>query len=538
VKESVIDVPPDAARVINSLRDTGYSFETAVADLVDNSIAARASRVVIRVEMDYSGNVHFSIADNGGGMDEETLKDAMRYGSRAPGDPERLGKFGLGLKTASTAFCRLLEVTSRDAPTTVPHCACWDLDRVERENRWALQLRNPGKEAIAYLNQASPNGTGTVVAWRKIDRFFSRNYKDPGGASATRAFEKKVESLRQHLAMTFQRFLEGRAKRYDKLSILVNDVSVEPWDPFASSEPGTDRSEHSIDVEIVRGGKVENIPCVLTIVILPSQPEWSSEAAYRAALVSQDYQGIYVYRHDRLLSHGTWLKIRSAHNSLNMLRVELSFDYRLDDAFSVPVDKSHIELDEAFADYLTRTYLAAPMKAAERKRITAQMKKVARKGQELHKGSNATIGHQAPAVPQPQANIIDATSGEVELTNRTGKVRITLPVRSLPGMKDVFISPTSGLPDGILFRPVLANGESGVELNTSHEYYRKVYLPNQSVGIAIQGMDTLLWALCVSELNNCTPATATTFEEIRYEMSKILRTLVRDLPDPLIELDD
>ena len=108
-----IESIPNPGRAIEGLRDTGYNFETAVADLVDNSIAARATKVSVQVEQDFRGNVRLSIADDGSGMDRDGLLQAMQYGSPKRPDPASLGKYGLGLKTASTAFCRRLSLMSR-----------------------------------------------------------------------------------------------------------------------------------------------------------------------------------------------------------------------------------------------------------------------------------------------------------------------------------------------------------------------------------------------------------------------------------------
>src|SRR6188508_2371761 len=109
----VLEVLPDPKRMIEGLRDTGYEFNTAIADLIDNSIAASATDVDVLIDMDMRGNIRLSIADNGIGMDRNALINAMKYGSIERPHPSSLGKFGLGLKTASTAFCRSLFVTSR-----------------------------------------------------------------------------------------------------------------------------------------------------------------------------------------------------------------------------------------------------------------------------------------------------------------------------------------------------------------------------------------------------------------------------------------
>ena len=121
------ELPPDPERVIVGLRDTGYEFETAVADIVDNSIAANATKVDLWLGADHRGNIRLSIVDNGDGMDRLGLFNAMQYGSRARPSAASLGKYGLGLKTASTAFCKRLSVVSRPDGKTSPLMATWDL---------------------------------------------------------------------------------------------------------------------------------------------------------------------------------------------------------------------------------------------------------------------------------------------------------------------------------------------------------------------------------------------------------------------------
>ena len=129
IQEIILE--PDPSRVMEGLRDTGYDFNTAVADIVDNSIAANATVVKVDVIMNPSGNVNIYIADNGCGMDMDGLKNAMRYGAAKRQDPSSLGKFGLGLKTASTAFCRCLSVISVGENGEYNKVQ-WDLDEIKQ----------------------------------------------------------------------------------------------------------------------------------------------------------------------------------------------------------------------------------------------------------------------------------------------------------------------------------------------------------------------------------------------------------------------
>ncbi|MDD3862003.1 MAG: ATP-binding protein, partial [Candidatus Gracilibacteria bacterium] len=143
-----VEVIPDPSRVIEGLRDTGYSPETAIEDIIDNSISAGASKIKVNLRMDLSGEVSVSIIDNGCGMNEEELKNAMKYGSRLRPDPASLGKFGLGMKTASTAFARKLVVVSRGESSKDYMKAYWDLDHVVKEKKWELALEEPSNEEI------------------------------------------------------------------------------------------------------------------------------------------------------------------------------------------------------------------------------------------------------------------------------------------------------------------------------------------------------------------------------------------------------
>ena len=189
---------PDPERVIEGLRDTGYNFNTAIADIVDNAIAAYATNVEITVDRNPAGKIKVLIADNGIGMDEDGLINAMTYGSKAREYAGSLGKFGLGLKTASTAFCRSLSVITRGQSDSVVRKAEWDLDYIAEVHEWKLKRPDASEEEIDMLNDIAGNGSGTIVVWDKIDRLL-KNYKSRG--SEKNAFNRKIEELQFHLAM-------------------------------------------------------------------------------------------------------------------------------------------------------------------------------------------------------------------------------------------------------------------------------------------------------------------------------------------------
>ena len=193
-------LPPDPSRLIEGLRDTGYVFNTALADIVDNSVDAKATNVRVWIRMDLDGEISISVADNGCGMDEGALLNAMTYGAKSKKDKSCLGKFGLGLKTASTAFCRRLSVITR-APKGAPALkATWDLDHVVKKKEWEVLLDKPSKEEIDLLDEAAKGGSGTLVLWEKTDRLL-KDYDNPGGRPARTALNYIVEEFSDHAAM-------------------------------------------------------------------------------------------------------------------------------------------------------------------------------------------------------------------------------------------------------------------------------------------------------------------------------------------------
>ena len=162
-------ITPDPVGTIEGMRETGYEFNTALADIVDNSVDADATEIDITIKMDVGG-VFISIADNGYGMNEEKLIRGMRYGGKGADNPKRLGKFGLGLKTASTAFCRKLSVITRDSKDSKLLKATWDLDHVARVGQWELKLGGINKDEIDNLEETASGSSGTLVIWDEIDR--------------------------------------------------------------------------------------------------------------------------------------------------------------------------------------------------------------------------------------------------------------------------------------------------------------------------------------------------------------------------------
>ena len=521
-----IILEPDPSRVMEGLRDTGYNFNTAIADLIDNSIAANAHRVKIKIVMSPKGNVNVYLADDGHGMDLEGLKNAMRYGSDRRTDPSSLGKFGLGLKTASTAFCRSLSIVSKTDKSDY-NKVCWDLDEICKINKWKLLTPEINEDELDILEEVTNGKAGTLVIWDKVDRLM-HSYQQQGPRK--KAFERIILNLKTHLSRVYQRFISTEYST-NPIKLYVNDDLINPWDPFCKKEPKTQLATSTeIPVEIN-----ENIKSTFKVeaYILPRKEEFSSNEAYKEADIKNDTEGFYVYRENRLIYMGGWLDTYTSDPHFSYLRINFSFDHTLDEAFKVDIKKSRILLADEIFDYLKENFLPAPRNLANdlyRKGTVAQVKQVAGTA---HEASNRNIDSKASSVENSTVVVDDKNAGTVKVSNSQGTfitttIRIQETVES--GHTRVILVPS--IDSNMLWEPTIVEGNHAVSINQSHPYYTKVYAPVLQNHVLVEGMDALLWALSEAEISTYNEETKEQYEDMRVQVSKILKKLVNDLPDP------
>ena len=528
-------LPPDPSRLIEGLRDTGYDFNTALADIIDNSVDAKAAMVKVRIRMDLDGDLSVSVADNGHGMNEDELLNAMTYGAKSRKDKSALGKFGLGLKTASTAFARRLSVITRSKDT--PACkATWDIDHVVKEKAWEVLIDTPSKEEIALLDEAADGGAGTLIVWEKVDRLL-KDYQNPSGQPARNALKKVVEGFQDHAAMVYQRFLDPDDDRARNMEMMINQAALEAWDPFCNKVLGAEVvGDRTMPVDLPSGGEAS---FTIRAIVLPRREDFATKDDAKHARLENQTQGIYVYRENRLIHAHDWLGMFSKEPHFSLLRVEFSFDHLLDDAFQVDIKKSRILLNDELYNFVLSKFLPGPRRAAEERYRKGERKKAQKKAKNAHASSNATISAKEEDLHLAEITVTDARKGEVEITNKRGVFRIKMPLTTAIEKDAVNVQPVSGIDDGLLWEPCIIDGHHGVQINTGHPYYHKVYVPNLNSSVTIQGMDSLLWALCEAEIGATTDTTRGHFKELRFEISRLLRNLVDDLPDPdMNESDD
>lgn len=343
---SGIEVIPSARRLIRSLRDMGYDFAQAVADVVDNSVEAGATQVTIDIEFD-GDESWVRIADNGKGMKPDQLREAMRFGAERDYGAEDLGKFGLGLKTASLSQCEHLSVASRwNADRADIAGYSWDLDHIAKTNKWEI-IPLGRMDLGAAVRDPLKDRPGTVVMWRRLDRLLG--YKHPYGETSRKRLLQMCREVEIHLAMVFQRFISGAASKR-KLRILVNGNPIEPWDPFCRTEPKT-QCLTPVVIPLEHEGVQGDV--TLEPFILPPQHAFSSKAAFEAAAGPSGWnqqQGFYIYRAGRMIQSGGWSNLRAPDEHMKLARVAVHFSPALDDAFKINVAKMRVQLPAAIRD--------------------------------------------------------------------------------------------------------------------------------------------------------------------------------------------
>ncbi len=328
-------VRPEPESFLQSARSFGYSIETAIADIIDNSITACASIVKITYDIDeYTSFVR--IEDNGIGMNEDRLISAMKIGSFNPMDLREendLGRFGLGLKTASFSQCRRLTVKTR-INNSAECIRCWDLDFIAVKKDWVLLKDCIDEKSKKNMSTFSFERSSTIVLWEKLDRLVEGD----DSKFAKEHFYRKFDNVRKHLGLIFHRFIED-----DSIQIYVNNELIIPINPFHISTfiPSTELQEEYLSI---RNQHIRIQP-----YILPHESKLSMDERKELQIIKgwTDHQGIYLYRNKRLIADGTWLDLNfRKKESQRLCRISIDIPNTLDIEWQIDVRKASAKIPD------------------------------------------------------------------------------------------------------------------------------------------------------------------------------------------------
>lgn len=460
-------VRPNPEEFLHSIRASGYTIETAICDIVDNSISAGAKDIYITFGID-SFTSFLRIEDNGTGMDESCLVNAMRIGSYNPlatRRPNDLGRFGLGLKTASFSQCKRLTVRSSKANSQC-FTRCWDIDFVVQQGEWALLKSTFDPQSEMNLGLLSDESSGTIILWEKLDRLMDssdlREQKEH--------FYRKFENVKKHLGLIFHRFLES-----DQINIYVQREKIAPVDPFhiSLSVPTTELPQENFSIN----GNV----IVIQPYILPHESKLSVDEKKNFELIRgwTDHQGIFLFRNGRLISDGSWLGLGfSIKENQRLCRIGIDIGNNLDLEWQIDVKKVSIIIPDAIRTRLKGICRSAIDKAVNvythrgaylKRRTTATKVTYLWKVKTKQGKRYYEIDHAHPIC---QLIFSKLKGDSVLFTNLLKLIGELLPIGFIVNdfadssivMKDFFEDSNENINDilGCFFKSLIANGESEI----------------------------------------------------------------------------
>ena len=326
------EIIPDPESLLESIRSVGYSLKEAISDLIDNSISANASSIRVIISLEDTREGKFHLIDNGDGMDHQKLVSSFRLGSTNPKmtrDENDLGRFGMGMKTASLSQCRCVTVTSKQNNNIVTRTL--DLDEVSKQKKWVIGEKDIPQEIISNINEIEH---GTIVSWEKID--LSDISKEENN--------NLLFEIRNYISLCFHRFME---RTNNKISFYLNDVLIKPVSPVV--EGSQIFSEIALD-------SIDSKMRAFTIPIRKDNNSVSVFNSFELFNGLENQQGIYIYRSDRLLCFGGWLGIVKPNNSYKLCRVIIDFknDYSSDNKWSIDIKKTKAEIPYEYRQEIKR----------------------------------------------------------------------------------------------------------------------------------------------------------------------------------------
>jgi anti-sigma regulatory factor (Ser/Thr protein kinase) len=461
----VRDNPPNAARTIEALRELGYDSYASVMDLLDNSVDAQASNIKITISEE-KGDFRIVIQDDGLGMDEETLDEALRLGSDTQRETDDLGKFGLGLVTASIGLSRRVEIYTRELGGDLLYGG-FDLDDIAEQDRF-LKWIQPLVEIEGLTAR------GTRIQLSKSDRISNRNVTT------------FASTLRKRIGQVFRKFLKADRK------ITVNGQAVEPIDPLMLSDPNTSLMLET-EIEVEGGGRV-----MVRVVELPDLGQAGNS---ERGIIPQN-SGFYILRNSREIRDAETFDFYKKHPDFSHFRAEIMFDGSLDAVFHPDVKKMSINPSQSFLDKLRQATQALITQVGKQGRARAHVKR----GQIDHSLAESNITRRATLIPKPKA-LVEQRSGRAKRgTHPEGSglrksAKHVTDLKTISGLKVVFEEGDYG--EGPFYQVRQEGRTIRVVYNREHPFWRELveHAADPQVGPKVVAtLDYLVFAMANAEL--------------------------------------
>lgn len=541
--EKIISIP-GAKRTTSALKDLGYDLNSAVADILDNSISrGEAKNIFIDFKKDENEKFRLIIADDGRGMNSDTLEEAMRIGSSnddySNGD---LSKYGMGMKTASMSQSLMITVLSKmvGEPETAFN---WDLNHVYQTNKWEIfkleqseiQIKksNIRKNDYNYINNLLIGESWTVLLWEDL-REFEENYNSYKSiVTAENYFYRVIDGLKTYLGLVFHRFLAGENSA-SKTNIFINSTKIKPIDPFCRNEL------HTIELELSEKNgnfviREENNPIVIKRYILPTNPKkegefkFSSIEAWEEASGTKswnDSQGYYVYRNNRLISWGGWFKTKNKDEHDKLARASIDLLSEHDDLFTLDVKKTKIQFPEELKNHL-RDNINSKFISEAKRRYAGSEKKKSDIINVVRENPKKVSHLAAELVKSDNISVVEGnTSNQLIIKNQYGlKISEDMGYKMLDAGKKIISKPFG---DATLLWKMIPNpnNEFQVIVNSDHPFYNIVYGDAEKDKKITAIMDAFLFTMSFIELKCITNNNELLFDQMKEVASSVLNKFI------------
>jgi hypothetical protein len=528
----VIKSIPNALRMFEALRAIGYDLNSAVADVVDNAITEKVAAANVAVIFAFrSGQIVCRIKDDGCGMNENELEEAMRLGVETEYKPNDLGKFGMGMKAASLSHCNTLTVISKKRKSAI--CGYrWDINHI-KNNGWELIKLEPKEiEQILLKEKFELKEPGTVVLWDDLV-YINKEFRSYTNEKLAQNFYYRLEEdLKLHLRMVYHRFLDGSLGKAGSVNIRVNGFALKPWDPFCRKEPGTEEIPLKKEDGKLRISGYRS-PITIEAYILPTKEGFSSEAAWnegRGLLSWNDGQGYYIYRSNRLIRFGGWHGTKAKDEHDKLARISIDIDPSLDEIFRITVNKARVQFPELLFQHLKNVINPLVVKKAKSKYKKSDDNLVV----------NNTIRKNTDSINRVTQKLITehgirtkSMNGKadpmVEVLNPSGtwmsnKIQEFL---RYGGEADYEIV-SGNLDNGHLWKIICNEGAKfKVIVNAAHPFYTNIYKTAANKA-ATSAIDALIFSLAFAELYNKNEKNTHLFDTFKTVCARALEKLTKE----------
>jgi hypothetical protein len=469
------------------------------------------------------------IRDNGSGMNQSELEEAMRLGTDTTYEEKDLGKFGMGMKTASLSNCNILTVISKRKRSEI--CGYqWDIGHVKKKGWTLLQLTKKEIAEILKAEKFSLDNSGTIILWDDTFWLDEQLQSYDSDKVINNYHYRLVEGIKLHLGMVYHRFLDGTLGRKNMIQLVVNGDKVKPWDPFCRDEAST--REISFKKE-VGDYKIEGYrnPVKIRAWIVPAKEAFSSEDAWKLAkglLPWNDSQGYYIYRANRIIRFGGWHGTRAKDEHNKLARVSIDIDSHLDQLFRITVNKTRVQFPEVLFQHLKNVVNPLVVKKAKTaysksdERLT--IKNNFRKSETLIKEVAEELLQQNRIKSR---NFSNGEKGSIQVNNPNGTWLSNKIIEFLKyGTSNDFEIVSDNLKEDVLWKIVCDdNSKFKVIVNAAHPFCEKFYTVSNNKSVT-DALDALIFSLAFAELYNKNNKTAELFDTFKSVSSKALKRIM------------